>query len=141
MNSRETAEAFLNALKDAYFNNTAESSIDYLRGECRLLSFLNIDRKRRLQPGELAAELSFSTSRIASLLRSLEKKSLITREYSTEDKRKVYVSLTDKGAEYIEDKRDNVFKFYERIFEQMSEQDCGEFVRLIRLITEITEKE
>lgn len=139
MKSKETAEAFLETLRNSYFGKTSGPSHDFLRGECRLLSYLKYYKKKSITSGELADALGLTTARIASILKSLEKKGYITRECSEEDKRKVYVIITGSGIKYIEKKNDTVFRFYRDIFAQMEERDRDEFIRLLKIITDIAE--
>jgi DNA-binding MarR family transcriptional regulator len=140
MDTRKNTEAFLEALKNPYFHNTANVSTDYLRGECRLLSFLAQNTEKAFQSGELAKLLGFTTPRIASTLKSLEKKNLIKRSVSENDKRRVYVSITEEGISYIEGKRENVCLFFDGIFGKMTQEECSEFIRLITKICEIGEQ-
>lgn len=139
MDVRNTTEAFLKALKNTYFSNSAKVTTEYLRGECRLLSFLSIEPKRRYKSGELAKHLGITTARIASTLNTLEKKGFIKRETSPEDKRRVYVAITEEGFEYIERKRENVCVFFDGIFSELEKSECDEFIRLIEKIADIGE--
>jgi len=55
----------------------------------------------RLTTGELAKEMALTQATVTSILDRLEKKDLIARERGTDDKRKVWVSLTDDGVELM----------------------------------------
>lgn len=140
LDKRETTQAFLSAMRASYFNNTAKTSADYLRGECRMLSFLNIDKERQYQSGELAKHLNITTARTAATLRTLEKKGYVTRSVCGGDKRKIFVSITPAGSRFIEKKREDVCLFFDRIFDELSESDRRDFIRLISEITEIAGK-
>lgn len=50
-------------------------------------------------PGTLARRVSLSPATITGIVDRLEKRGLITRERSLEDKRKVEIALTDQGRE------------------------------------------
>ncbi|WP_286241067.1 MarR family transcriptional regulator [Neptuniibacter halophilus] len=54
-----------------------------------------------LSTGELAKEITLTQATVTSILDRLEKKNLISRERGTEDKRKVWVNLTQEGLELI----------------------------------------
>ncbi len=131
MDIRNTTEAFLEALKETYYNNEANESTDFLKGECRVLSYLNIDNKKGFRPSELSNCLNITTPRTASIIKSLEKKGYITREISNEDKRVAYVSITEKGSQYIEMKRERVCCFFDRSFIRLDENERDEFIRLL----------
>ncbi|WP_261844819.1 MarR family winged helix-turn-helix transcriptional regulator [Aliamphritea ceti] len=54
-----------------------------------------------LTTGELAKEMAITQATVTSILDRLEKKALVARERGVEDKRKVWVSLTDDGVELM----------------------------------------
>ena len=54
-----------------------------------------------LSSGKLAELLNLTSGRIANILKSLEKKSLILRERDSSDRRHVMARLTDLGVERI----------------------------------------
>ena len=139
MEVRETTEAFLEAMKSAYFRSGANGSADFLQGECRLLSLLRLEPEKKLQPGELSKRLRVSSARVASTLRTLEAKGYITREASPADKRKVCVSITPEGIGFIEGKRAEVCSFFDSIFAGLDEDECGEFIRLIKKLSDIAD--
>jgi len=51
--------------------------------------------------GELANEVSLSQATVTTILDRLEKRELVYRERSTEDKRKVHAYLTDQAVEIL----------------------------------------
>ncbi|WOX07302.1 MarR family winged helix-turn-helix transcriptional regulator [Microbulbifer pacificus] len=53
--------------------------------------------------GALAKEISLSQATVTTILDRLEKRGLVYRERSEEDKRKVHAYLTEKGMENIRD--------------------------------------
>ena len=53
--------------------------------------------------GVLAKEMSLSQATVTTILDRLEKKSLIIRERSTSDRRKVQVDVTDNAIEILKD--------------------------------------
>ncbi|MEH6450435.1 MAG: MarR family transcriptional regulator [Oleispira sp.] len=53
--------------------------------------------------GELASQISLSQATVTSILDRLEKKELVFRERSKEDKRKVHAFLTELGTETLKE--------------------------------------
>lgn len=138
LNPREYTEKFFKALSDTYFSSDiTETATDYLKGECRLLSYLNIEDNKEYQPGELSRSLSVSSARISSMLKSLEKKGYILRRCSSDDKRKVFVSLTENGKKYIETKRESICCDFDDIFMGLGESDSAKIIEYITAITEL----
>ena len=52
-------------------------------------------------PGTLARRISLSPATITGIVDRLEKRGLVTRERSTDDKRKVVIALTSQGRELV----------------------------------------
>lgn len=62
----------------------------------------HLAKNTSLLPSELAAMTRIKTQSMSQVLNKLEKLDVIKRTASTEDKRKVSVSLTDSGLKFIE---------------------------------------
>ena len=91
-----------------------------------------------LTPSELADRAWVSSARIANILRALE--GWVEREHSKTDRRRVHVTVTDKGRQDLEIKRR---KFEDRtaaFLEQLGETDTQEMVRLLRRANEIIDR-
>lgn len=69
----------------------------------QLLLLQAIRGKGQVTIGALAKEISLSQATVTTILDRLEKRGLVYRERSSEDKRKVHAYLTDKGADIIRD--------------------------------------
>lgn len=69
----------------------------------QLLLLQAIREKGQVTIGALAKEISLSQATVTTILDRLEKRGLVYRERSSEDKRKVHAYLTDKGMEIIRD--------------------------------------
>ena len=59
-------------------------------------------RNPSLLPTELAASARITTQSMSQILSKLEKEGIVLRTPSEEDKRKVYISLTDSGKKLVE---------------------------------------
>jgi DNA-binding MarR family transcriptional regulator len=59
-------------------------------------------RNPSLLPTELAASARITTQSMSQILSKLEKEGIVLRTPSEEDKRKVYISLTDAGKKLVE---------------------------------------
>lgn len=69
----------------------------------QLLLLQAIREKGQVTIGALAKEISLSQATVTTILDRLEKRGLVYRERSSEDKRKVHAYLTDKGMDFIRD--------------------------------------
>ena len=66
-----------------------------------LLQILQSRNNDKMTSGTLADEMNLSQATVTTILDRLESKALIKRQRSSDDKRKVYVTLTSEGAETI----------------------------------------
>jgi len=62
-------------------------------------------REDKLLPTELAALTKIKTQSMSQILKKLEEQGIIKRTPSTDDKRKVYISLSSAGKKIIEKAR------------------------------------
>ena len=69
----------------------------------QILLLQAIDNSGRVTIGQLAGEVSLSQATVTSILDRLEKRELVFRQRSTEDKRKVHACLTGEGRRVLKD--------------------------------------
>ena len=69
----------------------------------QILLLQAIHNSGRVTIGQLAAEVSLSQATVTSILDRLEKRELVYRERSTEDKRKVHACLTEEGRHVLKE--------------------------------------
>ncbi|WP_293268240.1 MarR family transcriptional regulator [Neptunomonas sp.] len=67
----------------------------------QLMVMQTLRENGQLTSGELAKEVVLTQATVTSILDRLEKKELVARERGTDDKRKVWVSLTDAGHDLM----------------------------------------
>ena len=128
------------------FANEAESKLSRLMVSNRNSSFAKLEKSNRgeevvikflehlqqpASPKMLAEALHLSSARIATILGGLEKKELITRTISSKDRRRITVTLTEKGQQFASQKAKEATARIVQIFEQMGEEDTNRFVELI----------
>lgn len=109
-----------------------------MRGEMAVLRLLN-DEQRRVSAGDLSRLLEMTTSRVAAVLNSLEKKGLIERSADTSDRRRVLVAMTKSGAALCAHRKACARRRLAAIFERLGQEDTDQFIRLIRRIAQISE--
>lgn len=88
--------------------NTSESffksNYDLIHSEIDVLAALYFnDINHSLTPTELYDATIFSSGGMTKVLKKLEERELIRRDISKEDKRKIFVSLTQNGVSLIEE--------------------------------------
>ena len=107
------------------------------KGEVGVLDYL-LNVNNNISSNELEKHLQVSSARIASTLNSLEKKGLIKRNKSEEDKRKIIISITKNGTTTIEKHREKVERYLKKMVEILGEKDSLEFIRIVKRIKEIS---
>lgn len=105
----------------------------FSRGEMGILIHLNF-HKDGTTSGDLSEYLSVSTGRVATALKSLEKKGFVVRRTDADDKRKVIVFITDAGRQFLLDRRNEGIALMEKMLRRLSEEDAREFVRLVKIM-------
>lgn len=129
---------FMNVMSKAYYNKSIFFLSDFYQSETRIV-FMLLKSGGESTPGDISAELGFSTAHTASLLRSLEHKKYIDRLPAAKDKRRVIVTLTEEGKSFANEKYGELTAFFTKLSDAFGEKDMNEFIRLIGRLSEITE--
>ena len=109
-----------------------------MRGEMAVLRQLG-ESGNALTAGDLSRELRMTTSRIAAVLNSLQKKGMIERGEDAQDRRRVLVRLTAAGSAVCEDRKACVRRRLAAIFERLGMEDTREFMRIMGRVFDINE--
>lgn len=107
-----------------------------MRGEMAVMRML-ADEGQPVTAGSISSTLHMTTSRIAAVLGSLQKKELIERICDETDKRRVLVTLTDKGLSFCKKRKQRVIHDMSYMFSQLGEEDARHFVRLMKRVHDI----
>ena len=110
------------------------------RGECFVLRCL-ARSKAPLLPSDLSEQSHACTARIAVVLNTLEKKGLISRAIDPTDRRRILVSLTNVGQEYVAVVRTQLREDMKHLLEELGEQDAREYLRITKRILQISQEE
>lgn len=113
-----------------------EDLVAFSQGEVRALSFLwqQRDSGREIFPTDISAALDVSRQRITSILASLRKKGFIDMDMSETDRRKMRVTLTDKGKDYFLRRQQRARARFLELAEKLGEQDTKELARLTKRV-------
>lgn len=109
---------------------------DGMRGESVVLQFV-IFHDGAVLPSEISAFMNISTARTAAALNSLERKGLVTRNIDPSDRRRILVTLTDRGEAYAREERNHMLKHTTLLIRRLGEKDATEFVRIMGRVAEI----
>ena len=87
----------------------------------QILLLQTIRDKGEVTIGELANQISLSQATVTTILDRLEKRELVYRERSKEDKRKVHAYLTDKGVDVLKEAPIPLQEQFARQFDDLQE--------------------
>lgn len=105
------------------------------KGEGAILYLLQ-KNPEGLTPGELSEALRVGSGRIASLLKTMEQKKLLKRKIDSEDRRKVIVTLTQEGSEFIQKLRNRMRREIDTVHQKMGAENFELFLKLCRQFCE-----
>ena len=114
-------------------NKKNASLIESLRGENAVLTWL-VRQEEDVHPGDLAEKLSLVPGRMTDILKTLEKKGLIRRERDPEDRRRVLVRITPKGARSVTERREQIRVQYSGLYEALGLDDTVKLIELLHKV-------
>lgn len=99
------------------------------RGEMGTLLFL-VKAHDHSSAGDIADRICLTSGRMASVLKSLERKELIIKKKDEDDKRKTIVSSTKKGQDLVHEHSQKVYEHIHNLLRFLGEEDAKNFVRI-----------
>ncbi|MBQ7885639.1 MAG: winged helix-turn-helix transcriptional regulator [Clostridia bacterium] len=107
-----------------------------MRGEMAVLRLLEHEGAP-LTAGDISRLLTMRTSRIAAVLGSLERKDMVRRQADARDRRRVQVTLTDKGRAFCLQRKREALWHMTALLTRLGQEDAAHFVRIMKRIHEI----
>ena len=133
MNKENLKNNLMESLSKVYFMEAFTHLTEFLQGELFVLYFLSQNKDEVLSPSTISNNLHMSRPRVTNTLATLKKKGFVSTLNSLEDRRRIQVSLTEKGISYIEEKRKNIEDYFNAFLDRFGERDTIELIRLIDL--------
>lgn len=127
-----TEEFILYAIR-LRFSNINRSIDDSVRGEPFVLAY--VYHQNSALPGELSAAMQTSTAYVAKVLRGLEEKGLILRTLDTNDRRRILVTLTEKGMEQAKQNEHYVKAEIQQMLQKLGAEDALALIRIMKKIS------
>lgn len=104
-------------------------------------TLISIDPEKGTPSTSLGPKMGMESTSLSRLLKTMEKKELITRKKNPKDGRGVLIQLTEFGQEMRDFSKEVVLQFDEAVKESVSEKDFKTFIKVTEKIMEIvTEK-
>ena len=102
--------------------------------QCHILEILN--QKGSLSMKELSLEMELAISTLTRMVDILVRDHFVKRSQSESDRRKVHVTLTDKGVLLYRRLKECTLKYTSAIFEKISESRKGEIIDTLAILIE-----
>lgn len=96
--------------------------------------------EQHLTATDLCRESRILKSQMNRILSQLEKKNLITRERSPEDKRKVFVRLTSGMSNTYLKQHDQILQLMDTIIEKLGEDQAKDVIRSLNGISDVADE-
>ena len=133
--SNNLKNEFIEALLQLYISNQASSIAEMLEGEHAVLSYI-LKEKQDVTPTNISLKLGITKSRVTAILNSLHEKELVLLKRKSDDRRKIIVSLTEKGEEAIVSK---LIVLDNKILKLIEEIGVEKSIMLIEILNDINQ--
>lgn len=133
--SNNLKNEFIEALLQLYISNQASSIAEMLEGEHAVLSYI-LKEKQDVTPTNISLKLGITKSRVTAILNSLHEKELVLLKRKSDDRRKLIVSLTEKGEEAIVSK---LIVLDNKILKLIEELGVEKSITLIEILNDINQ--
>lgn len=133
---QEAAYRMLQAMQSTSTSPVNKNARELSYGENGVLSCLSF-RTEGVTAGELKDMLGIGASGVTNLLNALEKKGLIRREISLEDRRKIIVHISESGLSIVRHKQEEMVSFIKETLIRLGKEDTEELLRIAEKISVI----
>lgn len=133
MNTPELRNNLAASLQTMYDMEIFASMMEFCQGELRVLLYLHLHDKDEIYPSDLSNSLYVTRQRITSILSSLRKKGYVHMEMAEDDRRKMWVVLTDSGKKQVAAKETEIDNYFNVLIDGLGENNIQEMTRLINL--------
>ena len=86
---------------------------------------------------DIAKQVSLSQATVTSIIDRLEKRQLVVRERSSQDKRKVFACLTDEGAEIIRNAPPPLQEYFKRQFRDLQDWEQMQIISSLQRVAQM----
>ena len=101
----------------------------------------HVARSGKALPSAIAKAIDLKQATVTVLVNKLEEASLVTRRRDTEDRRRVWIELTDLGRAALESSPDLLQNRFERGFESLEEWEQAMIIATLERVASILDAE
>ena len=103
----------------------------------KLLALQTIAEEGEITIGGIAAQANLTQATITTIVDRLQEAGLVQRERATSDKRKVYVSLTEKGRSVLRDAPTALHERFSQEFDELEEWEQMQIAAVLKRLSNI----
>jgi len=137
MQKERTIDHALRATWQAVAKAYSEQAAKHDSTMAMAMALLYIDYERGTPSTSLGPSMGMEATSLSRTLNAMEERGLIFREKNPEDGRGVLIKLTDLGKEKRELSKKSVYRFNERIREQVDSEKIEHFFEITDLINHL----
>lgn len=130
MDKKDIAQDIFNSILQLIKCKNREVLFTKPNGLDSILIYLSNNNNQEIICGDIAKYLNISTARVAVALKSLQNKGLIKKYHPIDDKRKIVVTITQKGIDYLKEKSKDKLLFIEKKLDKLTLEESIEFKRI-----------
>ncbi len=124
------SDELIEVLRQYYYMKTPLGLENFMQGEMKVLSYIHYTAGGgEIATGDIVSALDMTGGRVAGILRSLEKKGFISRRTDENDRRRIMVSPTPAGSDYVENGRELLRSRLSAIINAMGSEGAENFIR------------
>lgn len=106
-----------------------------------VLFILNENRDRKVPMTELVTRIRRTKQQLSKIISDLEDSGLVARVRTSENRRTVYVVLTEKGIDFIEDSSKSMVQSMRQFLSNLPEEKINTLISITNQIEEFTNQE
>lgn len=131
---REKINTYLNKINECHPVKAFEAINDARRGMVFVMGCLYRE-KGEITFNELSKKIDVSTARTTKLLQKLVAKGYINKRQDENDKRKIIISLTDRGNEIAKSIEKNFYETISDVIDYIGVEDINKFIEIATKIS------
>lgn len=139
MDYSSLATEMLSATAAMMKSNGPKQAHSFMQGEMFILHYIT-HKNTDVIPSEISTAMNASSARVAMALKTLESKGLVERRIDQMDRRKIIVTITDRGRAMIESMHAEMHGKVEKVLKELGEEDAREYIRIVNRMTEISKR-
>lgn len=127
----------LKALKDATRHNMKRkfNGMNLTAPQAMVIGILSHDGKMNI--GELSKKLGLSLSTVSGIIDRLENQNMVERIRSQQDRRVVYVDLTEKHKKAAKERFSHMEKMFESIMSRATPEEFNDIIKGINILEKL----